>query len=419
MLKDLLPSFSPKEDLTEQGYLEQLCVEGIVLRYGRQTPRMDVDERLRLELDFLTHTGFIKHFLLMRDIVHYAKNNGIPVGPGRDWQPSSLIAYVLGITDVDSLRHGLIFEMRLNPERIAQPWMAIDIAYNHRDELIAYIYRKYGENIVPVPGDEEDQTITQDARFDLLMRGRIVLDIHPRKNLAVNQTSLRLIREKGMNIALDDRPFDDPETYKLLGDGFILGLFQAVFPLAPDVFRCIKPSNIQDIAAVVALSAIGSEEYIALYAARKNKEVPTTYEHQFLESILQETYGIMLYQEQYVQAVEFLTGYTRGSADLLRRANLRGDPLLMATHLPRFIEGCAKTNSIPADIAIQLFNCLNKAKRYFPKDYAIASSILAYRSAHLKAYHSPEFYSALTEHNVDDPEFILKIQSEINARNPI
>ena len=423
MFSDLVPSFSlPHEEI-----LQQLCEQGVVLRYGNQRVVANVRERLELELDHIRRTGITKHFLLMLDTIAFAKHQGIPVGLGRDWQPSSLVAYVLGVTEIDPLQYGLIFEMWFNPERVASPCLEVDIAYNHCDELIEYVRRKHGEYIVPVIYDEAYSRMAQDERLDLMKLGRIamlwrfVLDLHPQKSLAVIQAVLMLIKEStGVDVSLKDLPLDDPATYNMLTRGEVLGVFENGSPRLADTCKRIRPSALEDIAALVALDFKESDDHVGRYAARNRNQSPVFYEHPLLEPILRETHGLMLYREQYVQAVEFLAGYTRGGADLLRRANLRNDPGLMARNLPNFVEGCSKTNRIPEHLAKQLFDSLNKAsKTCFPKSHAVSAALLAYRTAYLKAHYSREFYSALIEHHRDDPEYGIITRNEMSMRQNV
>jgi len=459
MYRDLFPSCSLPEGLTEEDFLQQLCEKGVVRRYGeqirrhgKQMSRTLVQERLQFELDHLKRGGFAKDVILNWDIINYAKGHGIPVGPGRYWQPSSLVAYVLGITDIDPLEHGLICEMHFNPERFIPPSVEVDVAYNHRDELIQYLREKYGEHsvspicfsdwphntppipdlaspssvvisvgrladIVPMTVDKHGHSMTQYARCELEKFGCLVVDLHPQNNLAVNQAAIKLIREtKGADISLNNLPSDDPETYRMLTHGQILGVFPVDSLLAADACRAIKPSRMADIAALVAFHHVDLDDLISLYAARKHGTSPVTYKHPLLEPVLREAYGIMLYREQYVQAVELLAGYTRGRADLMRRTNLRGDPSSVAPHLPVFVEGCANQNNIPADEAGHLFDGMNQvAKHLFSKSYAVSSSLLSYQTAYLKAHYPSEFYSALLEHHCDDPAYLLRIWEEMTS----
>ena len=428
MFSDPDSLFSPSQGLTNEETLRQLCEEGVALRYGNQRAAADARERLDCELDHIRRTRFTKHFLLMHDVVDFAKRRGIPVGLGRDWQPSSLVAYVLGITDIDPIRYGLIFEMWFNPERIASPCLEVDIAHNGCNEMIEYVLGKHGECILPVIVDADGRSITlegdlisSEARFFLMRRGFFVFDLHPQKSPAVIQAVLKSIREaKSMDISLNDVPLDDPATYKILTRGDILGVFEIGSPQLADRCIRIRPSELADIAALVGLDFAESDERVALYAHRKDGESPVFYEHALLEPILRETYGMILYREQYVQAVECLAGYTRGRADLLRRVNLRDDPALMAKHLPAFVENCAKRNNIPEHAANQLFDGLNKtAKTLFPKSHAISRALLAYRAAYLKAHYSPEFYSALIEHHHEDPGYVAKIRNEVSFTEPL
>jgi DNA polymerase-3 subunit alpha len=265
--------------------------------------------------------------------------------------------------------------------------------------------------------------MVQDERLDLMKLGRIamlwrlVLDLHPQKNLAVNQTVLKLIREaKCVDLNLNDLSIDDPETYEMLSRGQICGVFQVDSLQAANACRRIKPSRIQDIAALVAFNELGLEDSIALYAARKLGEVPVTYKHELLEPILRDTYGMIVYREQYVQAIELLAGYTRARADLFRRDNRKDDPLLMNLHRHSFVNGCSTKSNIPKNMAKLIIDDFNKASSHcFPKSYAVSVSIVAYQTAYLKAHYPFEFYSGLLEHHCDDPAYVLRIRDEMNS----
>jgi DNA polymerase-3 subunit alpha len=257
-----------------------------------------------------------------------------------------------------------------------------------------------------------------------MVLGRIVLELYPQKTLAVNETVLNLVKErKHAELSPHDIPLNDVKTYKMLTDGHILRVFPIESPLSANACRRIQPSRIQHIAALIAFQNVAfyNQEFvecIALYAARKHGEAPVTYGHHILEPILGETYGIMVYREQYVQAVELLAGYSCGHADLLRRANLRDDPSVIAKHLPVFVEGCARQNNIPANMAAQLFDGLNRgAKHLVSKTYSVSSSLLAYQTAYLKAHYPSDFYSVLLEHYCNDPSYVLRIRNEMTLHS--
>lgn len=476
MSREHFPLFFPPEGLTQEKYLQQLCDEGVVRRYGGQVPRKDVVERLEYELDHLKCGGFTNEVLLNWDIVHLAKSNGIPIGPGLYWQPSSLVAYVLGITDIDPLQYGLISELWSHSERFCPPTIAVDVAYNRRDDLIQVLRRKYGEHsvsptcvsysplsmlpefarlsgegllepkqhkpqvdttavaisvgplrdITPMTADANGKPVTTHDESDLQILGCLVIDLCPNTTLAVNESVLKSIRTtRGEDIILNALPLDDPKTYHMISNGLIRGVFPIESPQASNACRLIKPSRIQDITALVAIYAAHSsfgkqelKECVAGYAVRNKREVPVSYEHPLLEPILQETYGIMMYQEQYIQAVELLAGFTRGRADMLRRACLRADTEKSREYRRDFVEGCATKSNIPANAANELLKCFNEASRKcFRKSYAVSYGLLAYQAAFFKAHYTTEFYSALLEHHGDTPNFAINIQAEMTFYN--
>ena len=414
------PAYTVPEGETREGYLRRLCFEGLERRFGERAQEPALRERLDFELDVLSKTGFTSYFLIVWDFIHYAKTHGIPVGPGRGSAAGSLIAYVLGITDLDPLKYGLFFERFLNPERISPPDIDVDFCYNRRPEVIEYVRKKYGEKSVAqiitfgtlgakmairdvgrVMGlsygeadrlakmipfdpkmtlekalnespdfkrayDEEEiarsrHRFRHDARGRLASgrcpcRGRRYFRSRPDRLRAADQGRPRRHRHPVFDGAArrtrpaqdgfprpenadrhpgraqahraNDRkkitpleiPLDDPAAFELLSRAQNIGLFQVESPGMCKACSQIQPRVVEDIIAIGALFRPGPMEFIPLYADRKSGKVPTEYDHPLLEPILKETYGIMVYQEQVMQAAQILAGYTLGGADMLRRA---------------------------------------------------------------------------------------------------
>jgi DNA polymerase-3 subunit alpha len=507
------PAYTVPEGETREGYLRRLCEEGLVRRFPERHQEPELRERLDFELDVLSKTGFTSYFLITWDFIDYAKRHGIPVGPGRGSAAGSLIAYVLGITDLDPLRYGLFFERFLNPERISPPDIDVDFCYNRRGEVIDYVREKYGARSVAqiitfgtlgakmairdvgrVMGlsygeadrlakmipfdpkmtlekalndnpdfkrayDEEDLTrqvidsaltlegvsrqagvhaagvvisdkdladyvpltvddnggiVTQYSMEPLGELGLLKMDFLGLKTLTVIQDALNLIEATtGQKMEPADIPLDDEATFQLLSRAQNIGIFQVESPGMCDLCRRLKPSKIEDIIALVALYRPGPMENIPAYSDRKLGTVPIEYDHPLLEPILKETYGIMIYQEQVMQAARALAGYTLGSADVLRKAMGKKKPEEMAKQRAIFIEGCATTNDIKEAKANQLFDVLDKFAGYgFNKAHSACYGLLAYQTAYLKARYPVQFMAALLSNELDNTDKIAVFVAE-------
>jgi DNA polymerase III subunit alpha len=510
------PAYQPPEGETRDGYLRRLCEEGLVRRFPDRHEEPELRQRLDFELGVLGKTGFTSYFLIVWDFIHYAKTHGIPVGPGRGSAAGSLIAYVLGITDLDPLRYGLFFERFLNPERISPPDIDVDFCYNRRGEVIDYVRQKYGgksvaqiitfgtlgakmairdvgrvmglsygevdrlakmipfdpkmtlekafkdspdfkraydeedvshrlidsaitlegvsrqagvhaagvvisdrdlTDYVPLTVDDHGGIVTQYSMDPLGELGLLKMDFLGLKTLTVIQDALRLIEETtGKKMEPLDIPLDDPECFELLSRAQNIGIFQVESIGMCDLCRRLKPKQIEDIIALVALYRPGPMENIPAYSDRKLGLVPIEYDHPLLEPILKETYGIMIYQEQVMQAARVLAGYTLGSADLLRKAMGKKKPEEMAKQRAIFIEGCAKTNGIKADKANQLFDVLDKFAGYgFNKAHSACYGVLTCQTAYLKARYPVEFMAALLSNELDNTDKIAVFVAEAKA----
>jgi DNA polymerase-3 subunit alpha len=510
------PAYTVPEGETREGYLRRLCEDGLVRRFPDRHHEPELRQRLDFELDVLSKTGFTSYFLITWDFIDYAKRNGIPVGPGRGSAAGSLIAYVLGITDLDPLRYGLFFERFLNPERISPPDIDVDFCYNRRGEVIEYVRQKYGTRSVAqiitfgtlgakmairdvgrVMGlsygeadrltkmipfdlkmtlekalkespdfkrayDEEDLTrqvidsalmlegvsrqagvhaagvvisdkdladyvpltlddhggiVTQYSMEPLGELGLLKMDFLGLKTLTVIQDALRLIEETtGKKMEPADIPLDDKETFDLLSRAQNIGVFQVESEGMCKACRLVAPRVIEDIIALVALYRPGPMEFIPLYADRKSGRVAVEYDHALLEPILKETHGIMVYQEQVMQAAQILAGYTLGGADVLRRAMGKKKPEEMAKQRAIFVEGAAKKNNIKEAKANQLFDVLDKFAGYgFNKAHAACYGVLAYHTAYLKTRFPVQFMAALLSNELDNTDKIAVFVAEAKA----
>ena len=510
------PAYTVPEGETREGYLRRLCDEGMVRRFEERANDPKLRERLDFELDVLNKTGFTSYFLITWDFIDYAKRNGIPVGPGRGSAAGSLIAYVLGITDLDPLKYGLFFERFLNPERISPPDIDVDFCYNRRGEVIEYVRKKYGErsvaqiitfgtlgakmairdvgrvmglsygeadrlakmipfdpkmtlkkalaespdfkraydeedltrqvidsaltlegvsrqagvhaagvvisdkdlaDYVPLTLDDHDGIVTQYSMEPLGELGLLKMDFLGLKTLTVIQDALNLIEETTGTILTPEKiPLDDGETFELLSRAQNIGVFQVESPGMCDACRRVRPRAVGDIIALVALYRPGPMEFIPLYADRKSGRVAVEYDHPLLEPILQETYGIMVYQEQVMQAAQVLAGYTLGGADVLRRAMGKKKPEEMAKQRAIFVEGAARKNNIKEAKANQLFDVLDKFAGYgFNKAHAACYGVLAYHTAYLKARYPVQFMAALLSNELDNTDKIAVFVAEAKA----
>ncbi len=514
--KNKFPDYTVPEGETRDGYLRRLCEEGLERRFGARAKEPELRQRLDYELGVLAKTGFTSYFLIVWDFIDYAKRNGIPVGPGRGSAAGSLIAYVLGITDIDPLRYGLFFERFLNPERVSPPDIDVDFCYNRRPEVIDYVRKKYGErsvaqiitfgtlgakmairdvgrvmglsygeadrlakmipfdpkmtlekaftdspdfkraydeeevtrqlidsaktlegisrqagvhaagvvisdhdltDYVPLTKDDHDGIVTQYSMDPLGELGLLKMDFLGLKTLTVIEDALKLIEQTtGKKMRPADIPLDDPAAYELMSKAQNVGLFQVESGGMCGACRQIQPRCVEDIIAIGALFRPGPMEFIPLYAERKSGQKQVEYDHSLLEPILKETYGIMVYQEQVMQAAQILAGYTLGGADVLRRAMGKKKPEEMAKQRAIFVEGCAKKNNIGAEKANQLFDVLDKFAGYgFNKAHAACYGVITCETAWLKARHPVEFMAALLSNELDNTDKISLFVSEAKA----
>jgi DNA polymerase-3 subunit alpha len=485
----LLPTYPVPEGRDAFDYLVQLCEQGLVKRYGKTTP--ELTERLRFELKTIKEMGFADYFLIVWDFIHFAKQNGISVGPGRGSAAGSLAAYCLEITDVDPMRYGLLFERFLNPARKDLPDMDIDFSVAGRDRVINYVAEKYGRDrvaqiitfstmaaraairdagrvldipygvvdriaklvpegpgqtleaalkagaelrqavdsdpvakeivelarplegltradsihaagvvigaqplveVVPLQQKGSDQeVVTQLGMWDVVDLGLLKMDFLGLRNLDVIDKAVELVG----GVDIGTVPLDDQKTYAMLARGDSTGVFQFESSGMRDALRQVKPTEFEDLIALVALYRPGPMGYIPTYAARKNGREQVSYPDPRLEAITGQTYAICIYQEQYMQIAKELAGFTPAEAETLRKAIGKKIHSLMASLKDKFLEGCAENHVAPA-VAQQLWKDMESSQDYsFNKAHAACYALIAYRTAWLKANHPKEYMAAL------------------------
>ena len=404
----ILPNYDvPEEFETHYDYIKKLCDDGILSRYG-ENPTKEILDRAEYELSVIKKMGYVDYFLIVWDYINWAKSQGIPVGPGRGSGAGSIVAYAIGITDIDPIKYNLIFERFLNPERVSMPDFDVDFCYERRQEVIDYVSRKYGEDHVSqiitfgtmsarmvirdvgraldvsyaetdklakmIPNElhitikkaleqnkelrelyENDNTIKQlldiamaleglprqasthacgivitkdpvDTYVPLYVRegtistqyimttleelGLLKMDFLGLRTLTVIQDTINLVKHtRGINVEFD-KNMNDPKVYKLWQDGDSIGIFQFESQGMTNFMKELKPDCLEDIIAGVSLYRPGPMDQIPRYIANKQDPEHAVYTHPALKPILKVTYGCMVYQEQVMQIVRDLAGYS-------------------------------------------------------------------------------------------------------------
>lgn len=494
-----LPRFDVPDGKTAEAFLRETCHEGLYKRYANVTP--ELEERLNYELDIITQMGFVDYFLIVGDFIRYAKDQGIPVGPGRGSAAGSIVAYTLEITNIDPIKYQLLFERFLNPERVSMPDIDIDFCYERRQEVIDYVIRKYGADCVSqiitfgtlsakavirdvgralnmpyaevdkiskmVPNElkitikkalemnsdlrelyESDERIkylidtsmkleglprhssmhaagvviadrpvmeyvplnasdglliTQYTMTTLEELGLLKMDFLGLRTLTVIDNAVKLV-EKNHGIHLDINHIDDhnSKVYELIASGNTEGIFQLESAGMKNFMKELEPNCLEDIIAGVSLYRPGPMDFIPKYVAGKRDANSISYTHPKLEPILENTYGCIVYQEQVMQIVRDLAGYSLGRSDLLRRAMGKKKVDVMKKEREIFLHGDGKevpgcvANGIEEAVANKIFDeMIDFAKYAFNKSHAAAYAVVAYQTAYLKTYYKVEFMAAL------------------------
>ena len=259
-------------------------------------------------------------------------------------------------------------------------------------------------NVLPLKQDENGGTVTQYAMNPVGDLGLLKMDFLGLKTLSVIRNCCEMIQlTKGVTMDMDRLPLDDGPTYELLNKGNTVGVFQLESGGMRDLCRKFQIASVEHITALVSLYRPGPMDLIPDFIRRRHGEVEIEHPHPLLKPICEETYGIMIYQEQVMQAAQILAGYTLGGADLLRRAMGKKKVEVMQEHRKLFVDGCAKLNQIPAAKANEVFDLLEKFAGYgFNKSHAAAYAVVAYQTAYLKANHTVEFLAAMMTNDMSD-----------------
>ena len=489
-----LPNFPLPEGLTDEQYLRKLCEEKISHRYENITD--EIKERLTYELSIIHKMGYDSYFLIVWDFINFARSQNIAVGPGRGSAAGSIVAYILGITDIDPLKYSLLFERFLNPERVTMPDIDIDFCYIRRDEVIEYVKRRYGEDHVAqiitfgtmaakgairdvgrvmnmsyaevdkiaklIPQElgmtldkalknssefrqlyENDEqvkklvdfakdieglprhssthaagvVISKDAVTDYVPvqvsegtlvtqfdkdyveeLGLLKMDFLGLRTLTVIADALENIKtNRGIEIDINNIPLEDKLTSDMLCRGETSAIFQMESSGMTTIMKDLQPEGFADLIPLVALyrpGPLGSGMVTDFINGRHGKK-EVKYMHPALEPILKETFGVVLYQEQVMQIVQVLAGFTLGQADILRRAMGKKKHDVLMSQKENFMKG-TKQNGIDNKLAEKIFDLLlNFADYGFNKSHSAAYAFVAWQTAYLKAHYPQEFMAAM------------------------
>ncbi len=520
------PRFDVPDGFTLDTYFEHITRQGFArrmenLRTAASAGRLkhslaDYEQRLAREIAIIQQMKFSGYFLIVWDFIRYARERGIPVGPGRGSAAGAVVAYSLGITNIDPLQHELLFERFLNPERISMPDIDIDFCMNRRGEVIEYVTHKYGrENVaqiitfgtmaakaaikdvgramdmpysdvdriakmvpttlniklddalqesvalqeayqkdpqvrqlldtarkleglvrnsgvhaagvvisprplidlVPLHKTKNDEIVTAFDMVAIEKMGLLKMDFLGLTTLTILDDTLKLIAQRGTgaSLTLDDIPLEDQETYeKVFHKGLTSGVFQFESSGMRDVLRRYQPNSIEDLTALNALYRPGPIQggMIDDFIERKHGRRKIEYELPELKEILQETLGVIVYQEQVMQAANKLAGYSLGEADLLRRAMGKKNVEEMAKQRERFVQGATQRGFPPKKIE-KIFDLMAQFAGYgFNKSHSAAYALLAYHTAYLKTHHPLDFMAALLTSITGDTDSVVKYINE-------
>src|SRR5262245_26254085 len=521
--KTYLPQYRLPEGFKDrETYLEHLTLDGLNARLKERPstiPAATYELRLREELMVICSMGFAGYFLIVWDIIRFARSRGIPVGPGRGSAAGSLVAYALRITDLDPLVYTLLFERFLNPERVSLPDIDMDFCMDRRGEVINYVVDKYGSdhvaqiitfgtlgakaairdvgrvlempyaeadkvaklvpnqlnitlqhaleteprlrdlvdtdakvkelmsiaqsleglarhasthaagivisdepltNHVPLYRGANDEIVTQYSMGDVEKIGLVKFDFLGLKTLTMIRRAETLINESRPNeppLSVDRLPFDDAKTFALLSSGKTIGLFQLESSGMRDLLTGLKPDRFEDIIAIIALYRPGPMDLIPDFIKRKQGKIPIVYEMPALYPSLNDTYGVIVYQEQVMAIANTVAGFSLGQADILRRAMGKKKPEEMEKLRAQFLAG-AKTNKIPDKKAEKLYELIQKFAGYgFNKSHAAAYAAVCYQTGYLKAHYPTEFMAALMTTDMGNADKIVGYFTECRDLN--
>lgn len=505
-----LPYYPLPEGKTADDYLKELCYQGIKKRYEKKN--REITDRLEYELSVIKQTGFASYFLIVQDFVNWAKGNRIVVGPGRGSAAGSLASYLLNITNVDPIKHNLLFERFINPERISPPDIDLDFTDWRRDEVIEYVSQKYGKNrvaqiitfgtmaakaairdvgralgytysycdhvakmipmfftldqtlknvdefrnlyqtdaqakrlidlakklegvarhasthacgvviskdplsnIVPLqhPTQNDETIITQYEMHAIEDLGILKMDFLGLKNLTIIEDTLtRVYVVQNKKIDIENIPLDDKKTFRILQKGETVSVFQLESEGMRRYLKQLKPTEFEDITAMVALYRPGPMQFIPQYISGKHKKRKIEYVHPDLKPILESTYGIIVYQEQLIKIAQKLAGFTVGEADTLRKAVGKKIKELLVAQQEKMIDGMVK-NGIEKNVANRIWEWVLPFASYgFNRSHAASYATIAYQTAYLKAHFPIEFMAAVLTSEKADTERIAVLIEE-------
>ena len=503
-----MPKIKIEAGFDSFSYLKKLAQEGLRKRYPQISPQ--IRDRFNYELEVIRKTGFADYFLIVADIVNWAKKEGIVVGPGRGSAAGSLISYCLGITDVDPIKYSLLFERFLNPERVSMPDIDIDFDDRRRDEVIEYTKRKFGEDhvariitfgtmaarpairdvgrvlgvpynfcdrlaktipqnlsieealkaspefhhyyltdrrafeivelakkiegvarhasvhacgvaIAPFPLMEKiplqrapqdpETVITQYEMKSIEALGILKMDFLGLRNLTIIVDTLKNVeRTEKKKIEIKKIPLNDQKTFKLLSEGKTVGVFQLESEGMQKTLKGVKPTQFEDLIAILALYRPGPAQLIPSYIRRKQGKEKIEYLHPKLEPILRSTYGVLIYQEQLMEIAKELAGFSLSEADILRKAVGKKIKELLEEQKEKLIKGMIE-RGIKKEVAQKIWEWILPFARYgFNKSHATGYALIAYWTAYLKAHFPYEFMAAVLNaegSNVDKISFLL------------
>ncbi|MBQ9941861.1 MAG: DNA polymerase III subunit alpha, partial [Christensenellaceae bacterium] len=498
--KTHLPDFRvPPEYPSHEVYLEELTRSGIARRYANPE---EVEERVAFELQTIKNMGFTDYFLIVWDYVHFAKKNGIMVGPGRGSAAGSIVAYALEITDIDPIKWGLLFERFLNPGRVSMPDIDIDFCIERRKEVIDYVAEKYGQDRVaqvitfgtlgarqvvrdvarvlhipvqeadriakmipfamkmtikkameeapklkeeyenspvvrdwldmamklegmprqsgthaaavvitkdpvteysPLALNKKDESITTQFHMNNISDlGLLKMDFLGLRTLTVIRDTVAMIKEQhGVEVDIHNLPMDDPKVYALIASGETDGIFQLESDGMRSLMTRLLPENLGDIMVGISLFRPGPMAKIPDYIEGKNHPDKVRYLHPMLEKVLKDTYGCMVYQEQVMEIVRDMAGYSLARSDDVRRTMSKKKVEAMEKERTIFIHGGdgvpgAIARGVSEPIANEVFDQMMDFAQYaFNKSHACAYAVVAYQTAYLKCYYEVEFMTAM------------------------
>ena len=495
-----MPEFPLPAGFTDADYLRDLCNKKIHERYDVITD--EISARLNHELEIIHGMGYDGYFLIVYDFINFARRNKIPVGPGRGSAAGSLVAYVLEITELDPIKHNLLFERFLNPERVTLPDIDVDLCYIRRDEVIDYVRKRYGADkvsqivtfgtlaakaairdvarvldisfvessrlvkmipnvlnitiddalkkskelrgeyetnsdskkiidfarkleglprhssvhaagvvISKVPLDEivplqisNGALVTQYDKDKIEELGLLKMDFLGLRTLTIIAEALTNIKNsRGVELEPAKIPLRDKKTSDMLSAGKTGAVFQMESPGMTNLVKDLRPESFEDLIPTVALyrpGPLGSGMVDDFIAGKHGRKV-AHYLHPKLEPILKETFGVILYQEQVMQIVQTLAGFTLGQADILRRAMGKKKAEILLAQKENFLRGCA-TNGVSNSLAEKIFELLSHFADYgFNKSHSAAYGLLAWQTAYLKAHFPAEYMAAIMSGTTD------------------